>query len=661
MSRKVIYCLLLISFITACTADKPIELYSPDKDICFTFRLADESPLYEVSYKNTPLIESSSLLLDFDSGEFGQHLTADKPTFREGKEDYELIVGKNKQVHSHYNEVVIPLKETVAPNRKINLVVRAFNDGVAFRYEFPVQEKWESYVLYDEKTTFNLSGNPQATVLHLPHYTTSHEGLYTVADYTKLVENQLMDMPATFAFNNTVFLAVTEANVTDFAGMYLCKENGVLTSKLSPLPGQEKEKVKANLPHQTPWRVAMIGDRIGTLMESDILTHLADPCKIEDTSWIRPGTTTFPWWNGTTVNDKSIVAGNNFKTQKYYIDFCARNGIAYHSIVEYGGHEWYTNDGTGYQPGANVDITKPVDGLDMKQICDYAKSKGVGVRVWTHFGALYPRLDEAFALFEEWGLSGLMFDFMDRDDQEMIRIQEEVLQKAAKHHLHIQFHGSSKPSGLHRTYPNEFTREGTLNYEVYKWDTVICADHDIHMPFTRGLAGATDYHLGGFRSLPQSQFTIQEPPFVTSTRCHMLAMYVVLESYLGMACDYPEAYEGQPGFEFIREIPTVWDETRVPDAQMNQYAVVARKKGNEWYVGALNNSQARTLTLQPDFLGDDNYLMELYTDNNTADTSPNQLKKQVMEVTGKDTVELPMASNGGAVITFKINSQHTNH
>lgn len=653
MSRKVLHYLLLIPFITACAGNKPIELYSPDNNICFTFRLSQQSPSYEIAYKHTPVIESSSLSLDFDSGEFGKNLTVDKPARREGEENYQLLVGKNKRVHSHYKEVVIPLKETAVPNRKINLVVRAFNDGIAFRYELPAQEHWDSYVLYDEKTTFNLSGNPQATVLYLPHYTSSHEGLYTVTGYTGLEENRLMDMPATFVLNDTTFLSLTEANVTDYAGMYLCKENGILRSKLSPLPGQEKEKVKAPLPHHTPWRVIMIGSRIGTLMESDILTNLADPCKIEDTSWIKPGKTTFPWWNGTTVKDKNIVGGNNFETQKYYIDFCARNGIEYHSIVEYGGHEWYTNDGTGYAPGANVDITRPVDGLDMKAVCDYAKNKGVGIRVWTHFGAIYPQLDKAFALFEQWGISGLMFDFMDRDDQEMIRIQEEVLQKAAKHHLHIQFHGSSKPSGLHRTYPNEFTREGTLNYEVYKWDTIICADHDIHMPFTRGLAGATDYHLGGFRSMPQSQFHIQEPPVVTSTRCHMLAMYVVLESYLGMACDYPEAYEDQAGFEFIRKIPTVWDETRFPDAVINQYTVVARKKDDSWYVGALNNSQARTIRLPLDFLEEGNYLMELYTDDSNTDMNPNHLKKQTIGVTARETVELPLASNGGAVLTVK--------
>jgi len=253
--------------------------------------------------------------------------------------------------------------------------------------------------------------------------------------------------------------------------------------------------VQATLPHYSPWRVLLISDRVGSLIESNIISSLNAPSAIKDIGWLKPGTTTFPWWNGTIIPD-SIKGGNNFETNKYYIDFCAKNNIKYHSIVEYGGHEWYTNDGEGYQPGPNVDITKPVDGLDMKKVCDYGKKKNVGIRVWTHWKALYPKLDTAFALFEKWGLSGMMVDFMDRDDQEMVNIQTEILQKAAKHHLHIQFHGAYKPTGLSRTYPNEFTREGAMNYEYDKWDTLITPNADLNIVFTRMLAGPTDYHLG---------------------------------------------------------------------------------------------------------------------------------------------------------------------
>jgi alpha-glucosidase len=423
------------------------------------------------------------------------------------------------------------------------------------------------------------------------------------------------------------------------------------------LPNQTAIKLKADLPHKTPWRVLMISDRIGAFIESNILTTLNEPSKIKDLSWIKPGKCTFPWWNGNVVPDTLNAPGNNFVTNQYYIDFCARNGLDYHSVVEYGLHQWYTDDGIGFQPGLHPDVTKPVPGLDMKEICDYAKSKGVGIRVWVHFYALYPKLDTAFAIFEKWGLDGMMVDFMDRDDQEMVKMQEEILQKAAAHHLHIQFHGAYKPTGLSRTYPNEFTREGTRNYEVDKWDNQgISPDHNITMPFTRGIAGATDCHLGGFRAVPQNQFCAQYTrPLVLGTRCHMLAMYVVLENNLAMVCDYPEAYEGQPGFEFIKEVPTTWGETKVIDAKVNEFITIARRKGENWYIGTITNHNARDIIVSLSFLAEGNYTATIYTDAADTGTNPNHLNKAAKSVSNKDVLQLHIEPGGGDVMQIKMN------
>ena len=505
---------------------------SPYGKIKFSFVLDKNSPVYSVAFNKQTLIQDSPLTLTFDNGAFGENVKINKPVFSTKEETYELIVGKAKHIHSLSKEVIIPLEETVQPFRKINLVVRAFDDGIAFRYEFPKQKGWDSYIMYDEGTTFNLQSNPNVTTLFLPNYQSSHEGKYTVTDYTDMDNKRLMDMPALFSFPNHVYMAITEAAVRDYAGMYLWKENGALLGKLSPKLGQERIKVEASLPHQSPWRVLMISDQIGSLIASNILTNLNEPCKIEDTSWIKPGKTTFTWWNGNVVPDTTFLGGNNFPTNKYYIDFVARNGLDYHSIYGNAEQAWYDEDGAGFgSPGPKADILKVVPSLNMQEICDYAKSQGVRIHLWTNWKPLYAKIDEAFAQFEKWGIAGMMIDFMDRDDQEMIRIQEEFLAKAAKHHLFVQFHGACKPSGLNRTYPNELTREGTLNYEHCKWDKDTDADHDIHMPFTRLLAGATDYHLGGFRSLPRDKFKNQERnPYVMSTRCHMLAMYVVIDS-----------------------------------------------------------------------------------------------------------------------------------
>jgi alpha-glucosidase len=635
-------------------AQRKIQLLSPNGKMTFNFSIHEGRPVYNVLFIGKQVIGNSELGLNFQDRPFNENIHLGKPVYHEAVETYELIVGKTKNVNDPYREVLIPLSDNATNARQVNLHVRAFNDGIAFRYEFPQQAGLSSLVLTEETTRFRIEGNSKAHALFLPNYTSSHEGEYTTVSMQDMREDSLMDMPAMFELPNGIFLGITEAALIDYAGMYLMKSDGILTSKLSPLPNQQSIKVKANLPHHSPWRVLMISDRIGALIESNLITDLNEPSPIKDWSWLRPGKTTFPWWNGNVLPDTINAPGNNFVTQKYYIDFCARNGIAYHSVVEYGLHQWYMDDGVSFQPGPHADVTKPVPGLDMKEVCDYAKSLGVGIRVWVHFYALYPKLDTAFALFEQWGISGMMVDFMDRDDQEMVNMQNEILQKAAAHHLHIQFHGAYKPTGLHRTYPNEFTREGTLNYEANKWSKRVNPDHDINFPFTRMLAGSTDYHLGGFRAVTDSAFVIQYTrPLIIGTRCHMLAMYVVLENYLGMVCDYPAAYEGQPGFEFLREVPTVWDETKVLDAKTGEYILIARRKNQDWWLGAISNHQARKLEVSCDFLALGNYQATSFSDAPDDNINPNHLVKGSTAITKNGHLSISMAAGGGFVMHLK--------
>lgn len=647
-----ILCAALFCFM-AVSAQQNISVSSPDGKLKFLLKITPETVSYEVNYKKQLLVENSLLGFSFDNGEFGSNLKTGKVRRKSIDETYELVVGKVSSARNHCNEMIVPLQEKEAPGRLINLVVRAFNDGVAFRYEFPEQEGWNSYVMYDEKTQFRLNGNPMALLMYLPGYINTHEGVYTHTEYDKIAKKRLIEMPVTLEFDNGIYMSITEAAVRDYAGMYLVKEKNGFAGKLSPRLGQEKIKVEINeFPHRTPWRVLSVADRVGGLLETNILTSLNEPCKIEDTSWIKPCRTTFTWWNGNVVPDSTFSPGNNFETNKYYIDFAARNGLDAHGIYGYAETPWYYDDNFNFGwAGPNADITRPIPCLNMPHIVEYAKSKGVGIHLWVHWRPLYDKLEEAFALYEKWGVKGLMVDFLDRDDQEMIRIQEEILQAAARHRLFIQFHGSSKPSGLTRTYPNEFTREGTLNYEVCKWDTLVNADHDISVPFTRLLAGPTDYHLGGFRALPRDEFKIQYVnPYVMSTRCHMMAMYVVLENHLTSLCDTPMAYEGQPGFEVLRTVPGTWDEMHVPLAEFNKYVTVARRNGTDWWVGTLNDGTARTLNLKLDFLGEGEYRAEVYTDAPDAEKNPNHLSKEIRTVTRKDKIELPLAVDGGAVL-----------
>ena len=653
--RRVALMICLLSSLNA-FAKKTVTVTSPDNNIKFLLRTDNAGLYYQVFYKGVLLVDNSRLNLVFkESGAFNNGLTISPAQPERITEDYDLLIGKTSKVHSESNRILVPVAEQGGLKRHLDIEVRVFNDGAAFRYIIPEQKDWAQMVnITDELDGFNLTQNPKATVLLRENYTTSHEGLYTKTKLGELKADTLMDMPALFEFPNSTFMAITEANLHDYAGMYLMKHNGVLESRLSPLPHQTELKVKATLPHNSPWRVMMISARVGALLESNILTNLAEPCKIKDLSWIKPGKCTFPWWNGDVVPDTINAPGNNYVTNMYYVDFCAKYGLQYHSVVEYGLHEWYVNDGAGFQPGPNADPSKAVPGLDMQQVCDSAAKKGVGIRVWVHFYALYPKLEQTFAQYEKWGIKGLMCDFMDRDDQEMVNMQEEILQKAAQHHLHIQFHGAYKPTGESRTWPNEFTREGTLNYENDKWSDWVTPDADANIAFTRLLAGSTDYHLGGFRNVSPAQFKIHYTrPYVMGSRCHMLAMYVVLENALGMVCDDPDAYINQPGFDFLQQVPTTWDETRVIDAKADEYLAIARRKGKDWYIGAITDHQSRTISGSLSFLPDGNYTAEIWADAPASDPDYNHLVKQVKHLNRKSVISMLLLPGGGQVMHLK--------
>lgn len=650
--KRILFFFFLPTFL--CSAQEQIEVDSPDGKIKFTIGLVDNSLRYNVFFNEERIIEDSELKISFgDQRIFSGKLGVSGNKIKEVTEEYTLKVGKSSKIISQYNEVVIAIKEATGLKRKIGLMVRLFNDGLGFRYEFPAQKNWKSMEIIEEESSFNLSGNPVVYTLFREHYRTSHEGLYAIMPYNEIKNDTLMDMPTLFEYPNDTYLAITEGNLRDSAGMYLIKNSGILTSKLSPREGQTRIKVLAELPHKSPWRVLMIGKGIGSLLESNILTNLNEPSQIEDTSWIKPGKTTFHWWNGDILPDSTIVPGINFETNKYYIDFAAKNNIEYHAVIGYGGFAWYKSDAASYGiVGPNTDVTQPVSSLDMTEVCEYARAKGVGINVWVNWNAIYPDLEKAFSQFEAWGVKGMMVDFMDRDDQEMINIQEEILKIAAEHKLYIQFHGSFKPTGLHRTYPNEFTREGSYNYENNKWNDIpVSPNHDLNIVFTRMLAGATDYHLGGFRAVNEDEFKIQfTRPLMIGTRCHMLAMYVVMESYLNMVADYPEAYDQQPGFDFIRDVPTTWDEISVPKAEVGEYVCIARRKDDNWYVGSLNNDKDRQVELPLKFLSAGKYEAIIYSDGPNVSQDPNNIFKETRIVDNKKTIKINLAKNGGHVI-----------
>jgi alpha-glucosidase len=332
------YLLLLAAWLltTSAFAQKKLTLRSPDGQLTYHLRLTPQAPMYDVAFHGKPVVEASPLGLAFQAGgAWGAGLALLNTHQSTVDEHYTLPVGKASRVRNHYRQLTVALREKAGAGRQVNLVVRAYDDGLAFRYEFPKQENRADYVLTDENSTFRLAGDPTVLTLFREHYLTSHEGFYSRLPLRAVKADTLLDLPTLFAYPGGPYLAITEAALRDYASMYLIKHEGVMTSRLSPLPGQTAVKVRAALPHRSPWRVLLLGQRVGALLESNLITSLNDP-PTQDFSWLKPGMSDFHWWNGDISPDTTFAPGRNFDFNKYYIDFCARHGIAYHSVIGYG-------------------------------------------------------------------------------------------------------------------------------------------------------------------------------------------------------------------------------------------------------------------------------------------------------------------------------------
>jgi alpha-glucosidase len=561
-----------------------------------------------------------------------------------------VLFGKTVVARDRYRELRLSYEN--ARNVKLDVVFRCFDDAIAFRYVLPKQRAMDWLVLADEATTFQIEGNPAIYTQHLENYQTSHEHNVSVSAYQNLRPDTLMDLPTTIAWAGGPYASITEANLRRYAGMSLVKTGGRLECKLTPGPGGTK--VIRKLPVETPWRVVLVGDRPGALLESNVIFLLNDPAAIGNTSWIKPGKMTWPWWNGHLYTAKKNEPILSFSTIRKYIDFCAQNGIAFHSVVSYeNDRPWYVQTIDGLFPGPGTDVTKVRPDLDLPAILAYAKKKGVRLWTWVHHGTLRGRVEEAFDAFEKMGWSGMMVDFFDHDDQDTVEFAEEILKAAARHKILIHFHGIWKPTGWERTYPNLMNHEGALNLEYLKWGDSCSPAHDLLMAFTRLIAGPMDYHLGGFRAVKRTEFKPQNVgPHVLGTRCHQLAMYVCWNNPNPMVADYPEAYFEQPGFDFLQAVPTYWDETRIMAAEIGKYLVTARRKGRSWFVGGLAAGPPQDLQIPLEFLGNARYTARIWKDAPETEVDPNRLKFEVSKVTGSDHMNVRLGTDGGFVTEF---------
>jgi alpha-glucosidase len=310
----------------------------------------------------------------------------------------------------------------------------------------------------------------------------------------------------------------------------------------------------------------------------------------------------------------------------------------------------YQQSKPGVEPGRDTDVTRPRPGFDLPAIRRYAESRQVRLWTWVHQGALRGRVEEAFAAFEKLGWSGMMVDFFDHDDQDTVEFAESILEAALRHRILIHFHGVWKPTGLERTYPNLMNHEGALNLEYLKWSDRCPPEHNLMMAFTRLIAGPMDYHLGGFRAVPRAQFKPRHvAPNVLGTRCHMLAMYVCFDNPTPMVADYPTAYEGQPGFDFLVQVPTWWDETRGLIGEPGELLVTARRKGTTWWLGGMSAKEIREAALPLRFLDRGRYRAKIWKDASDVHSNPNHLVTETLNVSRADTLKARLAADGGFV------------
>ena len=659
MSRRHLIPSLLALSLTAGLAvsarAETVTMTSPDRRNVVT--VDSDKLTYAVSRDGRTVIEPSPLGLNLDIGQIGAGATYTNHIGNSVDTTWNLVVGKTATAPDHYTQS--DLAFTTTKGLKFNLIVRAYDDGVAFRYVVPEQAGVSDFKVMSENTQFNFPKDYDCWGANMGRFDTSFEAEYDQIKASKIrnFNNYMAPLVCKTGDAQTTF-AIAESDVKDYPGFFLSGRGDAGLGVMVTLPprfdndrnfrSRKSVSAKVHLSgdgFQTPWRVVMLGDTPGDLTASTLIPTLATPSQIKDTSWIKPAKTSWDWWNDWALNMPN--AGINTATYKAFVDFSKEMKLD-DILIDEG---WSVN--SDIEPRDDADVTKAKPAIDMPDLLAYAKSKGVGVWLWVQWQQLDNQMDAALAQYEAWGIKGIKVDFMNRNDQEMVDWYHKVLEKAAAHHIMVDLHGAYPPNGLNRTWPNYITQEGVLGAENNKWSARITATHNVTLPFTRMILGPMDYTPGGFRSLTPADFKVQQryhAPFVQTTRGQAIAMYVVYDSPFQMVSDSPDAYKNADGTwadgaEFIQNVPTSWDETRVLAGDIGQYIVTARRKGDNWYVGAMTNESGRTIEVPLSFLGDKIVSADIWQDGSDV----NHLKRDDVLVSGAKPLSLVLAPSGGAV------------
>jgi alpha-glucosidase len=633
-----------ISYVNAATL--PMSVRSPDGKIVVTIAQNGGGQLtYAIQRKNEEVIAPSALRVTLQEGELSS-VDVLNVWPRVVDQKRKLVATKAAEARDSFAELTIDARPRSRALNTFKWVVRAYDDGVAFRYIVPADAGLKTLAVRGEDTEFTFAADYDCHGFGVSRFNSSHEGEFDPIKASRIRDHHTYDLPLVCKAGSNAF-AIGEANLVDYGGMYL---HGRGDGRLGVQPRHPGRLDDSGLIARTeigaagagsPWRVIMLGDALGNLIDSNLIGNL-NPDPAFDTAWIKPGKTAWDWWSGPYLPPPD-KGGTDMPTIRKYIDFAGKAGFEYMMIDE----GWCLNSGHGGSAPADADVTKAKADIDMPALVSYAKKKGVGLWLWVQWSLLDRQMDAALAQYEKWGIKGIKVDFMDRNDQQMVDYYHKLMRKAAEHKLLVDMHGAYPPTGLNRTYPNYLTQEGIMGAEYNKWSRRVTARHNVSLAYTRMLLGPLDYTPGGFRNKTPATFeVVNSPPQVQTTRGHGLGMFVVYESPFQMVADSPDAYEKAAGFDFVRMVPVVWDETRFVAGDIDQYVVVARRKGSDWYMGAMNTEEGRTVKVPLAFLGEGKFRAQIWADS----TGPTELKIAEQAVSASDSLELALAPSGGAAV-----------
>ena len=633
----------LALFANAVAAQSNHILRSPNEKIEIRIRFADRIR-YDVFFKGMPILLDSALSLQSDTSNFGldpKVSSAQKRTVKQWIEP--VIQQKFARIREHFNELRCEMRGNYA------VVFRAYDEGVVYRFETNLQARQQK--ILSEEVSLNFAGDYKVYYPKEDSFFSHNEREFLYLSLKEVAPDSIASLPAVVDAKDGVKIAVAESDVEDYPGLWLRGNNSNSLSGIFP-PYPLKEQLNRDRDFKItqvadyiavtegtrtfPWRILGIAEKDGDLITNQLVYLLAKPSQVLDTSWIRPGKVAWDWYNANNIYGVNFKSGINTQTYKYYIDFASKYGIEY-IILDEG---WY-------RLGNLLDV---VPEMNIEELVAYGKQKHVGIILWAVWKTLDDQFEAAFNQFEKWGVKGIKVDFMQRDDQPVINFYHKVCREAAKRKMLVDFHGAVRPATMTRTWPNLVNTEGVRGLEQTKWSKYANPKHNVTIPFARMFLGPMDYTPGAMvNSGSEKNFApIFERPMSLGTRCHQLAMYVVYEAPLQMLADSPSLYLREPEvMEFLGPVPTVWDETKVLNAKIGEYVVIARRHGRDWYVGAMTDWTARVLPIEFSFLGKGDYEMDSYEDGVNANRIGTDYVKTKRVIRTTNNIRINLAEGGG--------------